>query len=269
MKLAFTTKKWRFCATLIFTFISYFSISQTIAVIEFMKVPENGDANYIKMESEIWKPMHQKLVNDGKLLFWGLYAIPFPGGTNAEYQYATVRLFKDLAQSGGEWDFEKVFKAVHPKMDINVATKRTLDSRDLVKANRMSQWGAFFNEGNTFSNKFMTVVYINVKEGKNAEYRNIEKTMWEPMHRMEMAKGKREGWQGWALDMPWGTKNHFNHVAVDFYKDWAQFTKVLPESDYMNAAGGKKFEDIIKATNEVESVYLTEEWHLIDETKNP
>ena len=254
--------------SLMFLFFSYCSYSQVVAVVEFMKVPENGDGAYTKMESDIWKPMHQKLVNDGKLLWWGLYAIPFPGGTGSEYQYATVRIFKDLAQSGSEWDFMKVFKAVHPKMDINVATKRTIDSRDLVKAVRMSQWGQFFNEGST-GNKVLTVVYINVKDGKADDYVNVEKSMWEPMHRMEMAKGKREGWQGWALDMPWGAKNHYNRVSVDFYKDWAQYSKVLPGSDYMNAAGGKSYAEIIKATNDVSTVYLTEEWHLLDETAAP
>jgi hypothetical protein len=249
-------------------FFCYFSNSQVVAIVEFMKVPENGDGAYVKMESEIWKPMHQKLVNDVKLMWWGLYSIPFPGGTNAEYQYATVRMYKDLALSGGEWDFASIFKAVHPKMDLNLATKRTLDSRDLVRATRMSQWGAFFNGENNKS-RVMTVVYINVKDGKGADYVNVEKTMWEPMHRMEMAKGKREGWQGWALSMPWGAKYHYNHVAIDFYKDWAQYTKVLPDSDYTNATGGKPFADIIKATNEVESVYMTEEWHLIDDTDLP
>lgn len=261
-------KKHNIFFTLVFVFICYLAPAQVVAIVEFMKVPENGNAVYEKMEADIWKPMHQKLVNDGKKLYWGLFAIPFPGGTNAEYQYATVSMYSDLAQSGGDWDFLKVFKEVHPKMDIEVATKRTLDSRDLVRGMRQSQWGQFFAD-NSERSKVMTVVYINVKDGKGAEYRNLEKTMWEPMHRMEIAKGKRQGWQGWQLDMPWGSKSHFNYIAVDFYKDWAQYTKRLPDSDYTNATGGKSFADIVKATNEIESVYLTEEWHLISETTPP
>ncbi len=261
-------KKHNIFLTLIFIFICHFTNAQVVAVVEYMKVPENGNAVYEKMEADIWKPIHQKLVNDGKKSYWGLFAIPFPGGTNAEYHYATVSIYSDLAQSGSDWDFLNTFKAVHPKMDLTIATKRTLDSRDLVRGVRISQWGQFFNEGSR-GNKAMTVVYINVKDGKGAEYRNLEKTMWEPMHRMEMTKGKREGWQGWQLDMPWGTKAHYNYLAVDFYKDWAQYTKRLPDSDYTNATGGKSWADIIKATNEIESVYLTEEWHLISETNPP
>jgi hypothetical protein len=236
-------------------------------IVEYMKVPENGDDAYLKMETELWKPMHKKLVKDQKLLYWGLYAIPYPGGTGSEYQYATVRVFKDMAQSGEDFDFAKLFKEVHPTMDVNKALSRTLETRDLVRRMRLSSWERFMNE-NGPTPKIMTVVSMNVKQGKTAEYQAVERNLWQPMHKMEMKNQKREGWEGLTVDMPWGSKNPFNYVTVDFYKDWAQYTKQLPASAYEQVSGGKTFQEIVKATNEVVEVYLSEEWHLITDTNN-
>lgn len=56
--------------------------AQMIALIDYMKVPEGGDAEYLKVEQEIWKSMHQEWVNQGKMTGWYLWSIPYPGGTN-------------------------------------------------------------------------------------------------------------------------------------------------------------------------------------------
>ena len=261
-------RKSSFLYSLLFVLATYVASAQVVGVVEYMKTPEYGGDNYEAVEKQLLLPMHQKLVNDKKILYWALFKIPFPGGESAEYNYATVRMYANLEAAGYENNLSDLFKAVHPSKDFNVEGKKTLDSRDMVKSARMSQWGQFFGDNNVRS-KVLTVVYIKVKDGKTAEYKNVEKTMWEPMHKMEIANGKRQGWQGWQQDMPWGSSQPYNFIAVDFYKDWAQYTKVLPEADYLKATKGKTFTQIIAATNEVESVYRTEEWHLVAETGPP
>lgn len=60
---------------------------QLIALVGFMKVPQGGESEYRKLEREIWKPMHQEWVNQGKMAGWYLWYVPYPSGTNAEYHY--------------------------------------------------------------------------------------------------------------------------------------------------------------------------------------
>lgn len=65
-------------------------------VVHRMKVMPGMDAEYVNMETEIFKPLHEALIEKGALAHWGLWRIwPFNEG---ECRYVTVNGFKDLDQ---------------------------------------------------------------------------------------------------------------------------------------------------------------------------
>ena len=47
-----------------------FSQGNPVMEIAYMKVPPHGAEEYISMEQEIWKPVHQERIKNGKLLGW-------------------------------------------------------------------------------------------------------------------------------------------------------------------------------------------------------
>lgn len=61
---------------------------------EYMKVEPGMEADYIKLE-QTWKKVHLQRKADGGILDWGLYRRVFPSGTNVEYDYMTVTVFKN------------------------------------------------------------------------------------------------------------------------------------------------------------------------------
>jgi hypothetical protein len=67
----------------------------TIATMDIMK---QVNENYEKMESEIFKPWHQKNVDAGKIGNWGLLRVILPAGSEAYGTHLTVSMFKDAAQ---------------------------------------------------------------------------------------------------------------------------------------------------------------------------
>ncbi len=67
----------------------------TTATIDVMKQLNN---NYEKAESEIFKPWHQQMVNDGQKGSWGLVRVILPTGTDAYATHLTVNMYKDAAQ---------------------------------------------------------------------------------------------------------------------------------------------------------------------------
>jgi hypothetical protein len=252
-------------ACLITLFMSGNAQNTTFALVDFMRVPENDLGKYVQLEKDIWKPMHQEWINQGKLDSWSLWKVPYPGGTNAEYHYVTVRLYSNSADVENPMqDMDAVFKKVHAGKDMNKLATETLASRDLVKTFGFSRWGSFFDPKQTEPSKILTVVSFNIPMDKWATYQEMEKKYFHPTHKAEIEAGYRSGWEGWQLQRPFGMNHPYQFVAVDHYKDWSQFTKPKPESIYKNAIS----EDDLKKRNALfyETVKLVnfEEWHLVD-----
>jgi hypothetical protein len=96
----------------------------TVFTIDIMK---QLDDSYEKVESEIFKPWHQQMVNEGKKGTWKLLQTILPSGSDAYGTHLTVSMYQDEAQlasfmesSGGEMDFK-----------TQLAVKQGLKSRDL------------------------------------------------------------------------------------------------------------------------------------------
>ena len=67
----------------------------TMATLDIMK---QLDDSYEKVESEIFKPWHQDMVNKGKKGSWELLRTILPAGSEAYGTHITVDMFKDAAQ---------------------------------------------------------------------------------------------------------------------------------------------------------------------------
>lgn len=102
-----------------------------VVEVDFMKVPPGHDDEYVRVERELWKPLHQERVRRGQLLSWGLYARQYPGGDGAEYNYVTVNVYGSFADA--DRDLTDVFERVHPKMPLDTLIQRTEHARSLVR----------------------------------------------------------------------------------------------------------------------------------------
>lgn len=71
----------------------------TVAFFDFMKVEMGNYAAYEKAEIEIFKPMHQKQVDEGKKGNWGLIRYLLPVGSDTYASHMTVNMFNDLEQA--------------------------------------------------------------------------------------------------------------------------------------------------------------------------
>ena len=95
----------------------------TIVTLDIMK---QKDDSYEKVESEIFKPWHQQLVDDGKKGHWGLLRTILPAGSTAYADHIAYSFYKDMGQlaafmenSGGDMD-----------MKTQMAVTKGLQTRD-------------------------------------------------------------------------------------------------------------------------------------------
>ena len=70
----------------------------TVARINMMKATDGDNGTYEKMESEVFKPMHQDDVDKGNRASWGLLRIMSPYGSDTYATHIAVDMFKDMAQ---------------------------------------------------------------------------------------------------------------------------------------------------------------------------
>jgi hypothetical protein len=80
-----------------------------------MKVKPGMDDEYLKMEREIFKPLHEEAIRRGQMSTWSVwFKWPFEEG---DYQYVAVNGFEDFSQLVN-LDYTDLFKTVHPEMNV-------------------------------------------------------------------------------------------------------------------------------------------------------
>jgi hypothetical protein len=99
-------------------------------IVDFMQSKPGVD--YVAVERELWKPVHQDRVKSGALMSWALYELVLPGGTSYPYDYATVNSMNSFADLNVMYP-DDLFKRVLPNISIPDLAKRTGDSRDLAR----------------------------------------------------------------------------------------------------------------------------------------
>jgi hypothetical protein len=261
-----------FCLTL---FISLFTLTlfaqnNQFAVVDYMRVPEGGTSAYMEVEQKVWKPMHQEWANQGKILGWYLYQVPYPGGTDAEYQYVTVRIYSNMAQLENPMsDMDAIFKKVHPGKKMDDVGPKTLASRDLVKSYGFYGWEAFGDPNLTEPAKILQIVKFKIPMDKWEAYQEMETNFYHPTHKAEIKAGTRAGWSGWQLVRPMSTTGEYQFVAVDSYKDWKQYTSQNPEGLYEKVLSKNELEMRDKMFGNIVEGMSTEEWRLIDYVEAP
>ena len=111
--------------------------SQYVTV-SYMKVDPAKEDAYVRMEREVWKPIHQQSVRDGKMKSWSLYEVRFPGGDNREYGYLTVETYNSIQDVEGSYgdsaSFTSTLKKAHPDKSAPDVFAQALNNRTLVRS---------------------------------------------------------------------------------------------------------------------------------------
>ena len=103
----------------------------SVYVVNFMKANPAKVEEYLKLERETWKPVHQERVRAGQMRSWALYNVQYPYGTSLEYDFVTIDTYASLADA--ERDINPVFAKVHPSAPLSDIGSRTEAARSLVR----------------------------------------------------------------------------------------------------------------------------------------
>ena len=103
----------------------------SVYVVNFMKANPAKVQEYLKLEQETWKPVHQERIRAGQMRSWALYNVQYPYGTSLEYDFVTIDTYASLADA--ERDISAIFAKVHPSAPLSDIGSRTEATRSLVR----------------------------------------------------------------------------------------------------------------------------------------
>jgi len=223
---------------------------QLFIVKEFMKVEPGMEEAYLKTE-QLWKKVHQRRVDEGKIVSWSLTRRTF-SGTDAPYDYVLFTAYKsgkemDEANSSMNWDYVTKGMTVEELVIANNTTKtrKLVSSQLLMGLNRVQPQQ---------NNRYMKITQVKAAPEKSDELEKME-TMMKPVFEEACKKGNVTGWRFGKNLYPQatGAANYYRAVAAANMDDMlkiesgdflaAAFKKVHPTKDWK--ATKKSFNDII------------------------
>jgi hypothetical protein len=192
----------------------------------YIKVKPGMYDEYIKLEKEVWKPIHQERVKQGKITGWNFQEVMYPTGTNREYDFVIVNLVSGWKNIETMWDgVETIAKKVLTKEQLSRMDKTEL-TRDIVRVELWAVEDMVFRKSNGGAPyKYMNIGYKDVPPGfgKWAEYVSMEKELSKPLQQQKISNGKMAGWSLEWLAWPYDATKQGSVITVDFFDKWEDF----------------------------------------------
>lgn len=102
-----------------------------VVVVDYMKTAPGREDAYVRLERELWKPVHTARIRAGAMRSWSLYKVRFPHGAAVPYDYVTVNVFDSVADA--DRDPLAWFPQVHPERTVPEVMRDTEAARELVR----------------------------------------------------------------------------------------------------------------------------------------
>jgi L-rhamnose mutarotase len=232
------------------------------AIVDLMKVKPGDEAKYVDLEKNVWKTLHQERIKQGKITGWILYKVLYTGSADA-YNYVTVTFFDNPANLENPWDGIDPKKVLVGK-DVDKAYEETLKSRDLVRSNLMTRIDEVVPEGNPIDVKYVEVDYMKVKPGNEGAYLDVEKNIWEPVHKEFIKAGSRAGWSLWGEVFPAGSGSEFQYVTANYFSDFKKIGEANYTEAFNKAHAGENLDALDQKTASSRDLVRTELWQVLD-----
>ena len=234
-------------------------------VVDYMKVPPGDGAEYVEVEREIWKPIHEERLKRGLIRGWTLYDVSL-SGMDTPYGYATVNVYDDLEKMMGSFSNE-IIAAAHPdatEAEREAMMNRTGAARHLIHNEVWQQESAA--EGNA-SAEWIVVNQMQVPPGGGEAYMAVENEVWKPVHDLAIAEGKRRGWSVYSRVLPYGAALGYNYATVDGYDSMGDVVAPGLWDLFLKAHAGATEDDIEEMTNRTmasRTLLQGQLWHRLD-----
>jgi len=227
--------------------------------IDYMKA-ESGD--YVQIEQEVWKPIHEERIKAGALLNWTLYSVGY--GFDDSYTHVTVNVYPDMAALEASYgdSFPGFVAAAHPDGNWDEISARTEASRHIVKT---EIWSGVTYTGD-FHAPVSVIAYMKVAQGGWGPYVGMERSIFQPIQEARIADDEMEAWGIYSLWFPGGSDYQYNFAAVNSYQSLTQMSgDSVSMSDRVEAIHPNlSMEQVNHMVNKTRELVRSEVWWTVD-----
>ncbi len=216
---------------------------------------KSTSADYEQLEINIWKPMHQHVVDQGQRAAWALYRVAYGDRSRCDYYAVTTHAGAD--QLGATPDFAAAFAVVHPNVDAAKAMKNTLAAREIVAAELWMQIDR------TEMQPYRYAIVNKMFAKDPVAYESMESEVFKAGHEALIADGHRSGWAVYSLVAPTGGAIPYNYGTVDYVNELGP----VPMAEAMLRGNpDRDLDELYELLNLREDV-LSETWELVTATE--
>jgi len=228
----------------------------------------DGVNTFLKIERELWKPIHKERLRRGFILYRGLYRV-IAGGPDATYNYVVASVFDDFGKID-DYQLGEIIKEVYPSDDPEEIIRHTKLTRKIVRTEIWQINGTVLPEGTTIpGGEYMTVNFFDARDG-SGEHAELEFGFWGRIHELRIDRKILNSWAMFTLLYPEGDARYYTYSTVDFYDELADLRQPvgmelarIAHPDLTDDELG----DYFTRTGDARSLYKTELWKRIDSVR--
>ena len=237
-------------------------------VLDYMKVAPGKEAEYVRLEQQVFKPLHQQRVKNKEMVAWGLYEVPFTADTHREYDYVTANVYDNIAATEAT-GLMPAFMRLHPGKAGTSLIAQTAAARVTVRheiwqlLDQTTPLGTADNPAPPA--KYILVNFMRSKAGGN--YEAVEKDLWKPVHQDLVKSGGKVGWSLYGLVLPGGTSYPYDYATVDGMGSLTGITNMYSDDLFKRIHPNITVTDISNRTAAGRDLVRQELWVLVDVTR--
>lgn len=240
----------------------------TYVVLHYMKVAPGKAEEYLRLEQQVWKPVHQDRVKSKEMVGWRLYAVPYTADPQREYDYVTANIYDNVAATEGNGLLE-VFQRRYTAREATANLAKTGAARQMVRAEvwRLVEQTVPRSPASStaVAPRYLTVDYMRSKPGGN--YVAVERDIWKPIHQERLASGMSGGWSLYSLVLPGGTSYPYDYATVNALTSLSALTDPYTEALFKKVHPNVPMTEIGSRTTASRDLTRRELWVLVDATR--
>jgi hypothetical protein len=242
------------------------SVPVRYVVLDYMKVAPGKADEYLRLEREVWKPVHQERIKNKRMVAWELYAVPYTAYPQRQYDYVTVNVYESIAAIDDDTGLEAIFRRVHAGKDASRLLAQTGEARQVARA---EVWQLLDQTAprtaSAAPSKYLLVDYMRSKPGVN--YVAVEQELWKPIHQDRVRSGALDRWALFELRLPGGTSYPYDYATANSLSNLSALVDAYPEALFRRVHPNIPIADIGNRTGASRDLTRSELWVLIDATR--
>ncbi len=170
---------------------------------------------FVEMHEELWKPVHEERISEGKIIGWNLYDALITGPT-VKYDFVAITMTEDYGALFGADDADLI-ERVHPERGTEPLIQTMHEGYRIVNSEIWQMNGAALPDGAAApAGKYITKNYMDSR-GASGEHVSMELDFWKPIHHVRIDQDILNSWVMYTMVKPGGASIRYNYSTIDYY----------------------------------------------------